>query len=692
MTPDQVAQRQQFVISPDEAKRINDMVREDVDKQREKLRTEIRKQRAFACYGDEWGKVQTRIVGSDNLQMGIAAGLVDLVTGVTFDNDLQAQVRAMQPPDVDQFQADYLKSTLALPLAVDPTRPQWLMELLGEAKTHELDTYRRELKLRTKARESFRRALVDGCCVLKDSHFNRERNPHDVEVVIYGDEYMAQAHRDYSRVAWHWHRKRMEQADFMREYPWIFERYAGNEVAGTPGWFKKVKEFLSTFYRREDSDRYMDKAKQLQKPSIKVTEIWYQMPPTRPGADEFPGGWIVLTVFEDEILRVEANPYRDGRHPFHPIVPLPAEDHWAGKSWIYTHHDGIMAMNKTASMALFNLVDSCNNYRIWNPNALVKESAEQIGKTGTLGTREMVLKSGVSWDQAVKELQPADISASIMPVHNMMQSLVYAATGVSLRREKEVGPDGKQVGGDVAMGPQIALMLDAVKEQHESLFYNLCARGTQFSYGPRAFTLAGEQTVSIMLNPQLFWSIYGDRFYDYFIIHVSESEPLPSDPEARQKIMLGRLDMAAAIVERTGGKVKLSKALAVTKPEGYVNLIRDINRAEMEAAQNPNQQMSPAEAEKQQIRENEVIKTIAQVWQSRHQEIARDPGRAGIVDQMIATGKLRASLEASIAGQPFPMPIAPPQIDPNIQRATNAVTQAAGAPPMGQAAPPLMMN
>jgi hypothetical protein len=698
ITDDQIAQQQGFVIPMAEAKRINQMISQDIDQRREKEMTEIRKARAFAWYGDEWGKVKTRPVGTDNLQLGIASGLCDLVTGVTFDNELQAYVRALNPPNIDEFQADYLKNTLALPLAVDPNKPQWLMELLGEAKTHELDTYRRELKVRQKAREAFRRALVDKCSILKDVHYDRERNPHDVEVLVYGDEYYGALHRDFNRVPWHVHDKQMEQADFVREYPWILERYAGGEVPGTPGFFKKVREFMGQFYRNNDKDKYLNKTKELQKPYISVREVWYQMPPTRPGADEFPGGWIVMTVFQDEVLRVEANPYLDGRHPFHPIVPLPAEDHWAGKSWIYAHHDGIAALNKTASMALFNLIEACNNYRLWNPSALVQESAEQLKdrtKNGHVGSIDVVLKADRTWDQAVKEMQPADVSGSIFAVTNMIQGLVFTATGVSLRREKEVDQDGKQIGGDVAMGPQIALMLDAVKEQHESLFYNLCSRGTQFSRKPRAFTLAGDQTIAVQFNPQFFWNIYGDQFYDYFVIAVSDAEQPPTDPAERRKDMIERVDLALAMTEKLGNKIPLHKALGVTKPEGYVNLIRDLKRAEIQEAQNPNKQLSPQEAEKQAIRENEVIKTVAQVWQSRMQEKARDPMQATYIDKLLAAGKLRASLEASIAGQPFPMPVMAPQPAPEIQQATNKVANTAMSAPAlqgPQGAPPLMVN
>jgi hypothetical protein len=699
MTEQQIAEQQNFVIPLEEARRINQMISQDIDQRREKEMTEIRKARAFAWYGDEWGKVKTRPVGGDNLQTAIAAGLCDLVTGVTFDNELQAYVRALNPPNIDEFQAEYLKNTLALPLAVDPSKPQWLMELLGEAKTHELDTYRRELKVRPKAREAFRRAIVDKACILKDSHYNRERNPHDLEVVIYGDEYFSALHRDFTRVSWHVHDKHMEQADFFREYPWILERYTGGEVPGTPGFFKKVREFVGQFYRKDDEKKYLDKTRDLQKPSIKVREIWYQMPPTRPGAEEFPGGWIVMTVFHDEILRVEANPYLDGRHPFHPIVPQPAEDHWAGKSWIYTHHDTLMGLNKTVSMAMFNLIESCNNYRLWNPSALTQESAERVQqrtKSGQVGSIDVVLKADKTWDQALKEIQPADVSPSIFAVKDMLQGLVYTATGVSLRREKEVDQNGKQVGGDVSMGPQIALMLDAVKEQHESLFFNLCSRGTQFSYGPRTFTLAGEQTVAIQMNPQFYWSIYGDRFYDFFVIAISDAEQPPTDPEQRRKDMIERIDLAIAMTEKLGNRVPLYKALAVTKPEGWVNLTRDLKRAEIQEAQNPNKQLSPQEAEKQAIRENELMKSIAQVWQSRMQEKGRDPTQGPVVDQMIAAGQLRGSLEAAIAGQPQAFPIAGPQLAPELSKATNNVANTAmKAPPLQQAgpsAPPLMVN
>jgi hypothetical protein len=684
MTPEQTAQQMGFVIPPEEAKRINQMVREEEQKQRKDEMTEIRKARAFACYGDEWGKVASRPVGTDNLQMGIAAGLVDLVTGVTFDNELQAFVRALQPPEVDEFQAQYLAQQFSLPLAVDPKHPQWLIELLGELKTHELDTYRRELKIRPKAREAFRRALVDRACILKDSHYNRERNQHEVEVVIYGDEYYAQKHRDYSKVAWHIHDKQMEKADFAREYPWIIQKYTKDAPVGTKAWFA----VLDKFYRTEEREGYIKKSREFQKPYIKVREIWYQMPSERPGAEKFPGGWIILTVFEDEVLRVEANPYKDGKHPFHPIVPLPAEDHWAGKSWIYTQHDGITALNKTASMALFNLVQSCNNVRMWNPSALLPESAERINDTGRIGTVEVVLKHGQTWDNAFKELNPPDVSPSIFAVHNLIQSLVYSATGVSLRREKEVDANGKQVGGDVAMGPQIAMMLDAVKEQHESLFYNLCARGTQFSVGPKAFSLAGEQTVSVMFNPQFYWNLYGDRFFDYFVVQITDVEPAPDNPTERTEDMIARVEAAGKLTEMTG--LPLYKSLAVTKPYGYSTLIREVKRQQMEAANDPNRQMTPQEAEKQQIRETEMMKSIAQVWQARMQEKGRDPTQGGMVDQLIASGQLRASLEAAVSGQPFNMPIAAPRPAPAIGQATERVQQSA-APMLQQrqSAPPL---
>lgn len=677
MTPEQVS-RAGFAIPYDEAKRINDEIRADVDKQRKKLMPELANARAFACYGDEWSKAQERPVGGAELQLGIASGLVDLVVGSVFDTELTARVIANTPPNIDEIQAQQLQQMFALPLAVDPRRPQWLRELMGELKTHELDSYRRQLKIRQKAREAFRRALVDRCGVIKDSHYNRAKNQHEVEVLVYGDDYIAQLGRDYTKSAWHVHDKSMEKADFAREYPWILERYAGSETAGTPGWWAKVNKALERFYRRQDSATYLKKARELEKPTIRIREIWYQMPEGRPGAEQFPGGWIVMTVFEDEIMRVDPAPYLDGRHPFHIVVPLPAEDSWQGRSWSYTNHDGVMAMNQTASMALLNLIDSCNNYRLWNPSALTEESVEQITKK-TIGVKDLVLRAAKTWDMAVKELAPQQISPSIAAVHAMMQGLVYSATGVNLRRDKTTDAEGNTVGGDVSMGPQLGLMMDYVKEQHESLFYCLCVRGTQFSAGPQPFTLSGDVTISIMMNPQMFWNIYGDRFYDALTIQVSETEPLPASPKERREDMQGRLDLASLLVERTG--MDMDAAVAVTKPEGYSVMARDLKRKRLEAEQNPDRPLTPAQEEKAAILETEKAKSIAQVWQHFYQTELAQPA----VQQLLATGQLRTSLEAAVGGQPFGN-----QPAPQMNLAAPAPMNQQPTPPLGGNAPQLV--
>lgn len=641
----QEQQNQKMMCIPyDDAKRIAGEVRADVEKQRKTLMPELHNARALACFGDEWSKVKSRPVGTDKLQLGIASGLVELVVGTVFDADLNATVRVTSKPNVDEIQAQQLQKMFGVPLAIDPKRPQWLMEMMGELKTHELDSYRRSLKIRSKAREAFRRALVDRCGVLKDSHYNRPRNTHDVSVLIYGDEYLASLGRNYEKVSWHIHDQSMEKADFAREYPWILARYAGNEPSGTAGWWRKINKALERFYRSEDSSLYLKKARELEKNSIKIREIWYELPEGRPGVEQFPGGIVVMTVFEDEVLRVVPNPYMDGRHPFHTNVPLPAEDSWAGRSWIYAHHDGIMAMNQVASMALLNLIDSCNNYRLWNPSALTPESVEQITNKD-IGTRELVLKANKTWDQAVKELQPAQISASVFSVMAMVQSLVYAATGINLRKEKTTSPDGMTVGGDTAMGPQIALMMDTVKEQYESLFYCLCTRGSQFSPGPQSFTLAGEATVSITMNPQIFWDIFGDKFYDSFIILVDEIEPLPDDPKERREDMKGRLELAGDLVESTG--MTMDAAVTWTRPENYTIMARDMKRRRLEQEQNPNKQPTPKQEEKIAIADTEKMKSIAQVWQ----HFMQSEGNIEFVRNLMATGQLRASLDSAIVGK-----------------------------------------
>lgn len=648
LTPEQVERQQDFAIPYKEAKRLLDEIRDEEAKTRKPIMEEVRKARAFACYGDEWGKVKTRPVGGDKLQLAVAAGMVDLLTGIAFDNDLQATIRAIQPPEIDEMQAEWFKQ-MSMPLAVDPTRPQWVMELLGEIKTTELDTYRREIKTRAKMREAYRRAIVDRCGVLKDSHrvIDTPTGPkveHNVDVLVYGDEYFTQRNREFSKVAWHIQDKYMEKADFAREYPWIIERY--NQKHGVAGTFA----FFQKYFQTQKDELAFKKRQELQKPSVKVREIWYKMPAERPGAEKFHGGWIVMEVFEDEILRVYGNPYLDGRLPFHPIVPKPAEDAWDGVSFIYSHHDGITAMNKTASMAMLNVIDACNSVRVWNPAALQDESAERIRRTGEIGLINVILKSGKTFDEAFKQLQPSEISQSIFAVHNLLQGIVATATGLDLRRDKQVDENGKTVGGDTSSGPQLALMMDAVKEQAESLFFALCSRGTQYAVGPRAFTLAGEEAISITLNPQIFYHLYGPTFFEYFSLTVSEAEPQPENPTERTQDMITRVDAAGKLTEQTG--LPLTKTLTITKPYGYTSMVKDIKRAEMEAAQKP-QQPTPEELEKQAIKDNEITKTIAQAWQKYVQEKASDPTQREVVGQMFMDGEARPFLEASIAGQPF---------------------------------------
>lgn len=653
----------------EEPKKLKALVREvltEVDEYREKDLGEVTKARNFV-YGNEHDKADRVTFSWDNLNMRVARGMVDLAAHLVFDNELEVTVKADDLPDIDPSLASYL-SKFALPLAVDLSSEQALAEIVGELKTHELDTYKRELEVVPLMKDAFRRALVDRACVIKDSvrHQPIGGQVLRADILTYGEEYFCERVRRWRDATWHLEECWISKAEFMAEHEWIVDKYIARGVVGS------AKSFFDK-YLNPDRSR-ADKRKKLEKNRILLRRLWVYdscpadeveeetegledqaaeglddaaeamecahagepcpegepcvcecgecageaaetdefaaggeetseygaetdgYEPEEAGAGElqlkYPGGWKVIEIFEDEPLSCKPNPSADGRLPFHPIAPHPTEDHWAGKSWIYDKHDPIMAMNKLTSMMTLSVIRACKNWRITNKAAF--QNPEVLDQDGSF--EDLILKSNYTLEQAIHHGAPAEVSQSLFNGLTTLDQMLRQNSGIGGATMQMKGKDGEVIGGDTPLGPTFGHFLDDVKATMVSLFTNLCQRSTQYGNRLRSFSLAGESTRSVRFNPAIFRPLMEKDFELRFTVVASEADPEPQSHKERTEAIESGIRTSGMLAQALG--LPIERTLAMSKPPGYMRMIREIKRAAIEARMNRQNSATPGEREK----------------------------------------------------------------------------------------------
>jgi hypothetical protein len=361
---------------------------------------------------------------------------------------------------------------------------------------------------------------------------------------------------------------------------------------------------------------------------------------------KFPGYWkqafrigsVVIKFPDGECCR--PNPFSHGRLPYHILVGVTDPDSVDGLSLVSDILFGMVTgMNQATSRALWALLQTSHNQRVWNTDTLLEPE-----KIGDVSVTNLKSKPGVeSLDLVVKELNGQQVSPAFFQVADMLGSRITDISGVG-----SIPPAGTpNPANDILhSGFRKGQLRRRVKGMLESLAFNLIHNLITFVEDEKAFrVMGGIGSESYMrFNPHIFAELL-ENFNARFTIHVNDEELLPTNPMERGELTSMMMDTAGALAEKTG--LPLSEAIGLLPNMPHKSTLqRQVLRVEMQREQerqaaiergdpDPLQAEINAQAEKERkTAGHEVMKKTLQKVSDQDVMVALALGASGIQERL----------------------------------------------------------